>query len=102
MEEWRLVDAQRVEQLVSWPACGNLSKIQGFLWVAADYTICVNVFYVVAAPGFDLQHKTMEFVLEPEQEQAMGTVKQALTTAPTQTTPQVGSENGALRLILDK
>lgn len=100
-EEGRFPDAQKVEKLVQWPACSTLTEVRAFLGVATYYRIWVREFSVVAAPLFDLQRKNVEFVWGPEQEQAMETIKHALTTAPALATPRFGPDVGALILAVD-
>lgn len=100
-EEGRLPEAQQVEKLVKWPACGNMTEVRAFLVVATYYRITVSKFSVIATTLFDQQRNIVEFVWGPEQENAMETIMHALTTAPALPTPRFGPEDGALLLAVD-
>ena len=90
--------AEKVQKIVEWPACRNVTEARAFIGICVYYRAWIKDFSVVAEPIFRLfchrhviskappekkrKRKDVEFVCRAEQEKAMEKLKTALSSAP--------------------
>ena len=96
--EGQLPEGWKVEAIQRWGPCKTLSEVRGFLGACLFFRIWIPDLATVAEPLFCLMRKAVRFVWGPEQEAAMGRMKEALMSAPVLRPPRY--EEGAGPLIL--
>ena len=74
--------SEKIEVILDWPDCQNVTEARAFLGVCVYYRIWVRGFSLIAAPIFRLFRKDEEFYWGREQRKAMDKLKVALTSAP--------------------
>jgi len=72
----------KIRKITGWPACMDLTDVRAFLGICVYYRIWIKDFSTIAEPLFKLGRKKEQFIWAEEQEEAMDTLKRALTTAP--------------------
>ncbi|KAJ9246723.1 hypothetical protein DTO195F2_9270 [Paecilomyces variotii] len=80
--EGRHPESAKVIKILEWPPCQNLREARGFLGVTAYYRIWIKGYATKAEPIYSTLRKGQDFLWGPEQQEAMDTLKVALTTAP--------------------
>jgi len=78
----RTPEEAKITKIIGWPACTDLTDVRAFLGICVYYRIWIKDFSIIAEPLFKLGRKKEQFIWVEEQEEAMDTLKRALTTAP--------------------
>ena len=73
--EGRLPDESRVQKIVDWPICKNLTEVRGFLGTLGTIRIFIKDFASLAKPLVNLTRKDVEFEFGEEQLMAMEKLK---------------------------
>ena len=73
--EGRLPDKTRVQKIVDWPICRNLTEVRGFLGTLGTVRIFIKNFAMHAKPLVQLTRKGVEFEFEDEHVMAMEKLK---------------------------
>lgn len=76
------VDAEKVEAIVNWPACGNVSELRSFLGLANFYRRFVQGFAVKSHVLTELTKKQSKWEWGEAQQRAFQAIKQAISSAP--------------------
>jgi hypothetical protein len=71
----RLPDESRLQKIIDWPICRNLTEVRGFLGVLGTIRIFIKDFASHAKPLVNLTRKDVEFLFEEEQLMAMEKLK---------------------------
>ena len=73
--EGRLPDESRVQKIVDWPICKNLTEVRGFLGTLGTIRIFIKDFASLAKPLVNLTRKDVKFEFGEEQLMAMEKLK---------------------------
>lgn len=73
--EGRLPDESRVQKIVDWPICKNLTEVRGFLGMLGTIRIFIKDFASLAKPLVNLTRKDVEFEFGEEQLMTMEKLK---------------------------
>lgn len=71
----RLPDESRVQKILDWPICRNLTEVRGFLGTLGTIRIFIKDFAAHARPLVNLTRKNVEFEFAEEQLMAMEKLK---------------------------
>lgn len=77
--EGRIPDNSKIDWICNWPSCKNLSDVCAFLGIVGYMRIWIKNFSAVARPLVNLTCKGAPFVWEAPHEQAMQSLKNAIT-----------------------
>ena len=99
--EGRHSEAAKVEKIINWPACWNITEARAFIGVCVYYHIWIKDFAVIAQPIYVLFWKGQVFVWEGSQVKAMEILKLALTTAPALKSIDYEKEAGTIYCRVD-
>lgn len=80
-------DPEKVRTIEEWPIPGNVRQVRQFLGLASWYRRFVDNFARLAGPLIRLTKKRVRWSWGPEQQNALETLKKALTSAPVLTCP---------------
>ena len=80
--EGHIPDPTRVDKIVNWGPCTNLSKVRAFLGTIGVIRIFIKNFAHIAHPLMSLTRKDAPFVFGPKQISAQEALKAALLTSP--------------------
>jgi hypothetical protein len=80
--EGRVPEEGRIEKIQNWPRPTNVTEVRSFLGVTGVVRIFIQNYATIASPLMQLTRKDMEFVWGEEQENAMNTLKNKVTSAP--------------------
>ena len=97
----RTPSTSKVIKILEWPACKNVTEGKAFIGVCVYYRIWIKDFAMVAAPVYQLFRKNVKWNWGAEQQQAMDTLKTALTTAPALCKIQYGPGWGEIYVGVD-
>jgi len=78
----RMPEEAKIRKITRWPACTDLTDIRVFLGIYVYYRIWIKDFSAIVELLFKLGRKKEKFMWTEEQQEAMDTLKRALTTAP--------------------
>jgi len=81
-KDGRTPEDAKIRKITGWPACTNLTDVRAFLGICVYYRIWIKDFLTIAEALFKLGRKKEQFIWAKEQEEAMDTLKRALTSAP--------------------
>ena len=73
--EGRVPDESKVQKIVDWPICRNLTEVRGFLGTLGTIRIFIKDFATHAKPLVNLTRKDVEFIFDEEQLLAMEKLK---------------------------
>ena len=73
--EGRLPDESRVQKIIDWPICRNLTEVRGFLGTLGTIRIFIKNFASLAKPLVQLTRKDVEFEFGEEQIMSMEKLK---------------------------
>jgi hypothetical protein len=73
--EGRMPDNSRLQKVVNWPICRDLTEVRGFLGTLGTIQIFIKDFAVHAKPLVQLTRKNVDFEFGETQLQAMETLK---------------------------
>ena len=71
----RMPDEARVQKILDWPICKNLTEVRGFLGTQGTVKIFIKDFTMHAKPLVQLTRKAIEFLFGEEQLMAMEKLK---------------------------
>ncbi|KAJ3555802.1 hypothetical protein NP233_g12120 [Leucocoprinus birnbaumii] len=80
--EGRLPDASRVQKIIDWPPCSNLSEVRGFLGTLGTIRIFIPNFATISRPLVRLTKKGVEFQFGDEEQTAMNALKDLTRQSP--------------------
>lgn len=83
------VDPSKVEDVLNWKQPQTVTVIQSFLGLAGYYRRFIKDFSKIAKPMTTLTQKNAKFVWSPKCEEAFGTLKELLTSAPVLAQPDI-------------
>lgn len=98
--EGRYPNQKKVEKIVDWPECRNVTEVRIFLGIVVYYRIWVMCFTFIAKPLFMLLKKDQEWVWEDSHRMAMKTLKEKITQAPALMSPNYET-GGMLYMAVD-
>jgi hypothetical protein len=94
----RLPEVTKVIKIISWPSCTCVSDARAFIGVCVFYRIWVYHFALIAEPIYRLTKKGVAWEWNEEQEEAMNTLKTALTSPPALC--RISYEEGAGEIVI--
>ena len=74
-KDGRLPDDERIQKILDWPECQNLTEVRGFLGTLGTIRIFIKNFAMHARPLVQLTRKEVDFEFGDEQIAAMATLK---------------------------
>jgi RNase H-like domain found in reverse transcriptase/Integrase zinc binding domain/Reverse transcriptase (RNA-dependent DNA polymerase) len=80
--EGRWPESSKIIKILEWGPCANITDARAFIGVCVYFRIWVSEFSLVAEPIYRLFKKGVSWNWGQEQDLAMATLKEALTTAP--------------------
>lgn len=80
--EGRLPDTSRVQKIVDWPSCSNLTEVRGFLGTLGTIRIFIRNFAAISRPLVRLTKKGVEFQFGDEEQKAMDELKELARNSP--------------------
>lgn len=80
--EGRLPETSRIQKIVDWPLCTNLTEVRGFLGVLGTIRIFIKDFALIARPLVRLTKKGVDFEFGKEEKEAMDTLKTLAQNSP--------------------
>ncbi|WVZ81070.1 hypothetical protein U9M48_028494 [Paspalum notatum var. saurae] len=83
------VDPSKVEDVLNWKQPQTMTKIWSFLGLAGYYRRFIKYFSKIAKPMTALTQKNAKFAWSPKCEEAFGTLKKLLTSAPILAQPDI-------------
>ncbi|WVZ49657.1 hypothetical protein U9M48_000994, partial [Paspalum notatum var. saurae] len=83
------VDPSKVEDVLNWKQPQTVTEIRSFLGLAGYYRRFIKDFSKIAKPMTALTQKNAKFAWSPKCEEAFGTLKKLLTTAPVLAQPDI-------------
>ncbi|WVZ93534.1 hypothetical protein U9M48_039505 [Paspalum notatum var. saurae] len=83
------VDPSKVEDVLNWKQPQTVIEIRSFLSLAGYYRRFIKDFSRIAKPMTALTQKNAKFAWSPKCEEAFGTLKKLLTSAPVLTQPDI-------------
>ncbi|WVZ84383.1 hypothetical protein U9M48_031421 [Paspalum notatum var. saurae] len=83
------VDPSKVEDVLNWKQPQPVTEIRSFLGLAGYYRRFIKDFSKIAKPMTALTHKNAKFAWNPKCEEAFGTLKKLLTSAPILAQPDI-------------
>ena len=81
-DKGRHPDSAKVLKILSWADCKDVVEVRAFIGICVYYRIWIQSFATVSAPIYGLLKRGVPFHWGTEQEEAMESLKEALTTAP--------------------
>jgi hypothetical protein len=97
--EGRHPDTAKVIKILDWPPCQDAAGARGFIGICVFYRVFIAGFALIAQPIYALLKKNVPFVWGPAQQEAMDTLKIALTNPPALTS--IDYENDVVILAVD-
>ena len=91
--EGRIPDESRVQKIMDWPICRNLTEVRGFLGTLGTIRVFIKNFAMHARPLVQLTRKNIEFEFGGEQLLAMEKMKFLTQECPAIRTIDYRSEN---------
>ncbi|WVZ76552.1 hypothetical protein U9M48_024517 [Paspalum notatum var. saurae] len=86
--EWSLIP-KKVEDVLNWKQPQTVTEIRSFLGLAGYYRRFIKDFSKIAKPMTALTQKNAKFAWSPKCEEAFGTLKKLLTSAPVLAQPDI-------------
>ncbi|WVZ63571.1 hypothetical protein U9M48_013194 [Paspalum notatum var. saurae] len=83
------VDPSKVEDVLNWKQPQSMTEIRSFLGLAGYYHRFIKDFSKISKPMTTLTQKNAKFAWSPKCEEAFGTLKQLLTSAPVLAQPDI-------------
>ncbi|WVZ98524.1 hypothetical protein U9M48_043954 [Paspalum notatum var. saurae] len=83
------VDPSKVEDVLNWKQPQTVTEIRSFLGLAGYYRRFIKDFSKIAKPMTALTQKNAKFAWSPKCEEAFGTLKKLLTSAPVLAQPDI-------------
>ncbi|WVZ89831.1 hypothetical protein U9M48_036187 [Paspalum notatum var. saurae] len=83
------VDPSKVEDVLNWKQPQTVTEIRSFLGLAGYYRRFIKYFSKIAKPMTALTQKNAKFAWSPKCEEAFGTLKKLLTSAPVLAQPDI-------------
>ncbi|WVZ70258.1 hypothetical protein U9M48_018935 [Paspalum notatum var. saurae] len=83
------VDPSKVEDVLNWKQPQTMTEIRSFLGLAGYYRRFIKDFSKIAKPMTALTQKNAKFAWSPKCEEAFGTLKKLLTSAPVLAQPDI-------------
>ncbi|WVZ70428.1 hypothetical protein U9M48_019099 [Paspalum notatum var. saurae] len=83
------VDPSKVEDVLNWKQPQTVTEIRSFLGLAGYYRRFIKDFSRISKPMIALTQKNAKFVWSPKCEEAFGTLKKLLTSAPVLAQPDI-------------
>ncbi|WVZ98384.1 hypothetical protein U9M48_043839 [Paspalum notatum var. saurae] len=83
------VDPSKVEDVLNWKQPQTVTEIRNFLGLAGYYRRFIKDFSKIAKPMTALTQKNAKFAWSPKCEEAFGTLKKLLTSAPVLAQPDI-------------
>ncbi|WVZ80449.1 hypothetical protein U9M48_027922 [Paspalum notatum var. saurae] len=83
------VDPNKVEDVLNWKQPQTVTEIRSFLGLAGYYRRFIKDFSKIAKPMTALTQKNAKFAWSPKCEEAFGTLKKLLTSAPVLAQPDI-------------
>ncbi|WVZ70796.1 hypothetical protein U9M48_019433 [Paspalum notatum var. saurae] len=83
------VDPSKVEDVLNWKQPQTVTEIRSFLGLAGYYRRFIKDFSKIAKPMTTLTQKNAKFAWSPKCEEAFGTLKKLLTSAPVLAQPDI-------------
>ncbi|WVZ84759.1 hypothetical protein U9M48_031750 [Paspalum notatum var. saurae] len=83
------VDHSKVEDVLNWKQPQTMTEIRSFLGLAGYYRRFIKDFSKIAKPMTALTQKNAKFAWSPKCEEAFGTLKKLLTSAPVLAQPDI-------------
>ncbi|KAJ3555384.1 hypothetical protein NP233_g12223 [Leucocoprinus birnbaumii] len=80
--EGRPPDTSRVQKIVDWPLCSNLTEVRGFLGTLGTIRIFIPNFSSISRPLVRLTRKGVDFRFEEEEISAMKKLKELARNSP--------------------
>jgi hypothetical protein len=80
--EGRSPQAAKICKILDWEKCDSPTEIKAFIGICVYYRIWIAYFGMIAEPLYRLLRKGAKFYWGREQEEAMETLKEKLTSAP--------------------
>ena len=80
--EGHIPDHSRVDKIVNWGPCKDLSEVQAFLSTVGIVRVFIQDFARLAHPLMSLTRKEAPFIFRPEQISAQEALKAALLASP--------------------
>ena len=96
--EGRTPNSAKVIKILEWKPCADIGEARAFIGVCVYYRIWIKDFSTIAEPIYRLFKKGMPWQQGAEQDNAMDTLKVALTSAPALT--KIVYTDGAGEIIL--
>jgi hypothetical protein len=87
-----VVDPEKVEDIMEWPAPTNVLKVCSFMCLAGYYRWFIEVFSKIENPITELQKKNKKFVWTDKCVEAIRTLMELLTIAPILKVPDMDVE----------
>ncbi|WVZ89366.1 hypothetical protein U9M48_035784 [Paspalum notatum var. saurae] len=84
-----VVDPGKVEDVLNWKQQQTVTEIRSFLGLAGYYRRFIKDFSKIAKPMTALTQKNAKFAWSPKCEEAFGTLKKLLTSAPVLAQPDI-------------
>ncbi|WVZ76386.1 hypothetical protein U9M48_024363 [Paspalum notatum var. saurae] len=84
-----VVDPSKVEDVLNWKQPQTVTEIRSFLGLAGYYRRFIKDFSKIAKPMTALTQKNAKFAWSPKCEEAFGTLKKLLTSAPVLAQPDI-------------
>ena len=81
--EGHVPDPVKVDKIVNWGPCTNLSEVHAFLRTVGVVRVFIKNFACLTHPLTSLMHKDVPFIFRPEQISAQDALKSALLASPT-------------------
>jgi hypothetical protein len=75
MADGQMPDESRVQKILDWPICQNLTEVRGFLGTLSTIRVFIKDFAVHARPLVQLTRKDVDFEFGEEQVLAMEKLK---------------------------
>ncbi|WVZ97659.1 hypothetical protein U9M48_043174 [Paspalum notatum var. saurae] len=83
------IDPSKVEDVLNWKQPQTMTKIRSFLGLAGYYRRFIKDFSRISKPMTALTQKNAKFAWSPKCEEAFGTLKKLLTSAPVLAQPNI-------------
>ncbi|WVZ75917.1 hypothetical protein U9M48_023935 [Paspalum notatum var. saurae] len=83
------VDPSKVEDVLNWKQPQTVTEIRSFLGLAGYYRCFIKDFSRISKPMTALTQKNTKFAWSPKCEEAFGTLKKLLTSAPVLAQPDI-------------